>query len=185
MYISRIGKIARLPHDVREQLNRRLQNAQLGPPILEWLNALPEVQAVLQQQFAGQPVSKQNLSQWRRGGYLDWLRRQQLQDLIPCLAAHAKAVEEAVSGAKIGDQLSTALAFQLVYTAQILLSDASEPKQRWRTLRGVLQELGRIRFHDHQQVRLRFDRARWAMELAQARQEQAAAHPPKDKNHPV
>src|SRR2546426_6645743 len=38
----RTGKIARLPHPTREQLNRRLEASENYEPILNWLNALPE-----------------------------------------------------------------------------------------------------------------------------------------------
>src|SRR5438094_278684 len=44
--MTRTGKIARLPHTIREQLNRRLQDGELGKPILQWLNSLPEVKAL-------------------------------------------------------------------------------------------------------------------------------------------
>jgi hypothetical protein len=75
---TRNGKIARLPHEVREELNQRLERAQPSPKLLEWLNALPEVQEVLKEDFAGEPVSRQNLSQWRQGGHLEWSARRDL-----------------------------------------------------------------------------------------------------------
>jgi hypothetical protein len=75
---TRNGKIARLPHEVREELNQRLERAQPSPKLLEWLNALPEVQQILKEDFAGEPISRQNLSQWRQGGHLEWLARRDL-----------------------------------------------------------------------------------------------------------
>ena len=36
-----VGKIARLPVEIREELNRRLENGQGGPEILPWLNSSP------------------------------------------------------------------------------------------------------------------------------------------------
>ena len=39
---TRNGKIARLPLEIREQLNRRLDDGEQGQPDLDWLNALPE-----------------------------------------------------------------------------------------------------------------------------------------------
>ena len=38
---SRNGKIARLPHGVREELNQRLERSEPSPQLLAWLNALP------------------------------------------------------------------------------------------------------------------------------------------------
>jgi len=63
----RNGKIARCPWGVRNELNRRLQSGELGESILEWLNGLPEVKEILDAHFAGVPLSKQNLSEWRPG----------------------------------------------------------------------------------------------------------------------
>jgi hypothetical protein len=71
---TRQGKIARLPYDVRMQVNRRLLDGQTGAEILSWLNALPAVQDRLQKLWKGRPISEQNLSEWRMGGYQDWLK---------------------------------------------------------------------------------------------------------------
>ena len=71
----RTGKIARLPRYVRDQLNERLERSEPGPQLLQWLNALKDVQALLQKNFAGVPISKQNLSEWRQGGFQEWLAR--------------------------------------------------------------------------------------------------------------
>jgi hypothetical protein len=72
--LTRIGKIARLPVSIRRQLNERLNNGQLSPEILPWLNSLPEVRRVTAKFFARHPINAQNLSDWRRGGFLDWGR---------------------------------------------------------------------------------------------------------------
>jgi hypothetical protein len=75
---ARNGKIARLPRDVRKELNDRLERSEPGPQLLEWLNALKEVKQVLNDEFDGLPISKQNLSEWRQGGFQEWLARQEL-----------------------------------------------------------------------------------------------------------
>ena len=63
--MTRVGKIARLPRLIREQLNRRLEDGEPGVEALAWLNALPEVLTVLEKDFAGRPISVQNLSEWK------------------------------------------------------------------------------------------------------------------------
>jgi len=63
------GKIGRLPRAIQEQVNRRLENGEKARTPVAWLNALPEVQAVLAAEFAGQPVNEKNLSKWRKYGY--------------------------------------------------------------------------------------------------------------------
>lgn len=77
---TRNGKIARLSQNLRQEINLRLEQSQPSPQLLAWLNALPEVQKLVQKHFNGEPVSRQNLSQWRQGGYMDWLARQDLWD---------------------------------------------------------------------------------------------------------
>jgi len=75
---ARNGKIARLPRSVRDELNERLECSKESPQLLHWLNALPEVKAVVKKDFAGVSISKQNLSEWRQGGFQEWLLRQEL-----------------------------------------------------------------------------------------------------------
>lgn len=80
--MTRTGKIARLPHHLREALNHRLADNIPGRQITAWLNSLPEVQAILRDHFAGDSINQQNLSNWRRGGFLEWHTRQEfLRDL--------------------------------------------------------------------------------------------------------
>lgn len=77
--MSRKGKIARLPEPIREELNRRLYDGQSGSRVLAWLNGLPEALAALDgEDFGGSPHTRQftdnNLSEWKSGGYQDWLK---------------------------------------------------------------------------------------------------------------
>jgi hypothetical protein len=70
--MTRTGKIARLPKNIREELNQRLDDGNQGARLVAWLNSLPEVQAVLARDFEGKAISEQNLSEWRKGGFRDW-----------------------------------------------------------------------------------------------------------------
>src|ERR1700722_7086417 len=70
--LSRIGKIARLPANIRYQLNHRLLDNESGTHLLTWLNGLPEVQVMLEQYFDSRPINQQNLSAWRTGGFSEW-----------------------------------------------------------------------------------------------------------------
>ena len=87
--MKRTGKIARLPHHLRNQLNQRLHNGEPGVDLIKWLNSLPEVQALLAEHFAGVPISPQNLSEWNNGGFLDWLATQDLLETAREFAADA------------------------------------------------------------------------------------------------
>jgi len=88
--MTRTGKIARLPAAIRDQLNRRILDNEPAAPLLDWLNSLPETRAILAADFASQPISPANLSQWKNGGYLDWLAR--LDALAIAAALEDKAV---------------------------------------------------------------------------------------------
>lgn len=70
------GKFARLPNDIREQLNQRLLDGHSASVILPWLNGLSPVKEVLAAQFNAEPVTPQNLSNWRLAGYQHWLKGQ-------------------------------------------------------------------------------------------------------------
>ena len=72
---TRKGKIARLPREIRAEINHRLERSEPSPKLLAWLNALPEVRRFIDHDFAGVPISKQNLSEWRQGGFREWLAK--------------------------------------------------------------------------------------------------------------
>ena len=76
--MQRKGKIARLPLALRAELNLRLAQNVDGAKLLEWLNAIPGVPAFLARDFAGEPISKQNLYEWRQGGFLEWQAQQEM-----------------------------------------------------------------------------------------------------------
>lgn len=96
--MARIGKIARCPEPIRVEVCRRLNQGQLGPQILPWLNSQPEVQAMLKEFFGGAPVNAQNLSDWRAGGFHDWLDHQSRSHHVRELADRAIEFTRANSG---------------------------------------------------------------------------------------
>lgn len=115
---TRTGKIARLPAKIREQVNLRLLDGQTGPQIIAWLHTLPEVIAVLEERFKAEPITSQNLSEWRGGGYQDWIARREKVENLKQLSAYALdlaraggSVSEgaaAVAGGKILEMLENA-----------------------------------------------------------------------------
>jgi hypothetical protein len=68
--MSRTGKIASLSFDTREELNTRMRNGENGGTLLPWLHQFDPT------------INAQNLSNWRHGGYEDWLKDQARLDLI-------------------------------------------------------------------------------------------------------
>src|ERR1700679_3265562 len=74
----RNGKIAKMPEWVREKLNERLEKGESSKTILAWLNEEPNPGDKPIPGFDGVPISKQNLSQWRRGGFREWQMRKKI-----------------------------------------------------------------------------------------------------------
>jgi hypothetical protein len=156
---TRNGKIARLPLHIREQLNRRLRDGQQGKKLVAWLNSLPEVRAITKAEFDGRPVREQNLSEWKQGGYRDWLALQEAREV------NARLDEELADCGEPGDKpLSETLARWLAVryaVASRRLVETEGPEQ-WRLLRELCGDVVELRRGDHSARRLELERARIA-----------------------
>jgi hypothetical protein len=147
---TRNGKIARLPASIRTQLNERLDDGHEGPELLDWLNALPEVQAVLEEKFNGVPVSKQNLSEWRQGGFQDWLLRRDFCDEARAMAESATELAETAPGGELVDHVATILAARfggLITRWNGEVDEAVEAKARF--LHGLCRSVVRLQRSIH------------------------------------
>jgi hypothetical protein len=169
--MTRTGKIARLPREVREQLNRRLADGQPGAQLVVWLNALPEVRAMLGREFAGRAISEQNLSEWKQGGYHDWLARQEVLAQVRELAADAEELAGAADGV-LAEHLATVLSAR--YAA--LLADwpgeaTDEFRRKLRSLRGLCQDIVELRRGNHSAARLKIEQERLARDREQTEEE--------------
>ncbi|MGA3267511.1 MAG: hypothetical protein ABSE16_11880 [Verrucomicrobiota bacterium] len=154
------GKIARLPRAIRDELNRRMDDGQTGNELLHWLNGLPKVKKVLAKHFAGRPIAKQNLYEWRIGGHLAWLHRQEAFDTARDLATDGKKLDDATER-KLADRLGTVLAAR--YTTVLAdwnggLNDKF--RRQLRLLRGLCQEITCLRRADHSGGRLALQQQR-------------------------
>jgi hypothetical protein len=153
---ARNGKIARLPHDVREELNVRLECSEPSPKLLAWLNALPVVREFVRREFGGEPVSKHNLSQWRLGGFQDWLtRRDFFADTRK--ADDFAAEREEKPGRPLADQAATLLAAR--YAGLIGHWDGKctrDFEARARVLNGLCRGVAELQREAHQTNRDNF-----------------------------
>lgn len=93
-----VGKIARLPNQIREQLNQRLYDGQSGAEILTWLNELPMVKQILVAKFGGALITEKNLSNWRKIGFARWLQRQEPSQELKWLRETASDFSRAGGG---------------------------------------------------------------------------------------
>ena len=157
--MKRHGKIARLSRERQHELNLRLQNGEPGVKVLDWLNGLPEMAAILQAAFGGLPVSKQNLSEWANGGFKEWQARQDNLAGILGLAGDAEELEAATQG-RLADRLATVLAGRYA----TLLKDwdgqvTEEFSKQQKLLRAMIQDLAHLRRWDHSAARVRMEQA--------------------------
>lgn len=162
--MTRTGKIARLPHAIREELNRRLRDGEPGKTLVRWLNALPEIHTILQADFAGQPVTPQNLSEWKRGGYKDWFLQQEALAMIQTITADTDALQ-AASPDPLTDKLALWLVARYAIAAKSLKGTTD-----WPRLRELCFDLVLLRKGDHSAARLKLERERLAVEQEQLRE---------------
>jgi hypothetical protein len=165
----RTGKIARLPHQIREQLNRRLESSEEYEPILNWLNELPEVKQSLDDHFAGRPISKQNLCEWRSGGFSEWLDRQDAGDFLTNLDDQSNPNPQTSSSPSTG-RMALWLSLQYTLAAQALVQSTVDQPARWARLREICADIARLRRSDLFAERLELDRARLAFEQSNTAQ---------------
>jgi len=171
--MTRNGKIARLPKCVRDELNERLRDGETGTGLVKWLNDDGRVKEVLAKLFGGREISPQNLSEWRQGGYQDWLRHQESCERVRFLSEQADELHDAADGLCVSERLATVLAVDMAETARSLLSEAKDTKERWKHLRELLQEVARLRRGDQRQGRLRMAEQKWDIEVRRSLREEA------------
>jgi len=161
---KRKGKIAHLPRPFREKTNQLLYGGQTAVQIAKWLNEIPEIKAILANHFGGRPISPQNLSEWKQGGYREWLRHQQLLQQTGELAANAGDLARAADG--LADSLFGLLT--LDYTQTLMNREAQTPaefEKRRKALSLLTQDIVRLRRCDLNARRVeiqeeRFDQTR-------------------------
>ncbi|HEY3761249.1 MAG TPA: hypothetical protein VGN23_05835 [Verrucomicrobiae bacterium] len=162
--MTRNGKIARLPKHVRDELNRRLRDGEEGKKLVEWLNIQESVREVLKDKFAGRAITEQNLSEWKNGGYVEWVQDEETCERVCHLAERAGDLENAAGEADISDLLSRVLAAELA-DAAAKLKEIADSQERWKRFREILRELARLRQEDHRAQRVQLERERWDSEI--------------------
>lgn len=154
MNLTRNGKIARLPLEVRELLNKRLQDGEQGKKLVEWLNSLEEVQAVMDSEFGGRPINEQNLTEWKQGGYRDWLALQEAREVMARLEEETEECDQ--GGPTPGETLARWLAARYAVATRRLLE--TEGPEQWRLLRELCGDVVALRRGDHSAERLEIEK---------------------------
>lgn len=153
---ARIGKIARLPKAIREQLNQRLADGESGETLLRWLHTLPEVLKVLVREFEGRPILKQNLSEWRQGGFREWEARQERLAHLRLLTEEADDVEAA--SPHLPDRMAALLAgrYASLIATTMQVKDWSKPRHRAQ-LMELNEAVATLRRFDQGAARLKLE----------------------------
>ncbi|MBW8865686.1 MAG: hypothetical protein JF609_12355 [Verrucomicrobia bacterium] len=155
-----------MPEVIREQVNQRLANHESSTPLLAWLNARPEVREVMAQEFGGRPVDRNNMSEWRRGGFKAWQEQQAAEKLMVRLSADGHEFSEMDAGAVLGTMTTFAAAQYLV-----AMKNPQGPEGQggqggeassFKRLREFCGDLATLRRGEQMADRLEFERERLA-----------------------
>jgi hypothetical protein len=145
------GKISRLPREIREQLNRQMDEGAPGKRLVGWLNELPEVRTLLAAEFGGAAINEQNLTNWKQGGFRDWRIEQQARALAPAL------VDGAVPPVMTLEQLTTAVAIRHLLVIREWMESPTPVKKRWRQMRVIVRDVLKLRRQGQAEKRLELD----------------------------
>jgi len=162
--MTSIGKIARLPREVRHELCRRLDNGEPGVKLVKWLNRLRDVKAALREQFDGRPITEQNLSEWKQRGFRQWQRHEAAWEHVLDMTEKSGEFDVATKGMQrvaISDLTGKWLAAEFSALAGELLEATDDPGERWRQLREILGGLRQLRLLDHERQRIEMQQERW------------------------
>jgi len=139
--MARSGKIARLPAEVRAELNERLHNGQTGKVVLAWLNGLEPVRAVLAAHFKGVLINEPNLSAWRSNGFAQWREAEETRRL-----ARELRRDGVVSGLEDGTKLAAiAMTLKVAELSRLLIDKECEPLKQWKRLCEIHGHISRMR----------------------------------------
>ena len=151
------GKIGRLPKNLRDEVNRRLEDGERASSIAAWLNALPGVQAMLAAEFDGQSINEKNISSWRKYGYRHWSLRREAEHMSAEIGALPVAANSPVP-----DQVTTWASVRYLMTVRELIHDDPDRKSRLKALRELCRDSVTLRRADYRRDRLHFDQDRLA-----------------------
>ena len=150
------GKIARLPGEIRQALNERLLDGEPQSTVLAWLNTRPEVRARLATDFAGRPITKQNLSEWYAGGYTHWFAHRQLLDGAQQIVENTAQVPP-----DLADELALLLAARLALAAKKAQTTA-DPATKAKLIFQLCRSVARLRRAEHTRQRVAIERQKAA-----------------------
>ncbi len=140
--MTRNGKIARLPGGIRSELNARMENGEETESLLAWLNGLPVAQEMLKAKFEGAPLNKQNLSEWRLGGFREWQLRQEWLEQAKGLEDAAGEINQEMEAQSLPRLLAGVLAVRYAALLNGWNGEVDEKIEgQLRLLRGMVRDV--------------------------------------------
>ena len=171
--MTRTGKIARLPREIRAQLNRRVEGGEPEAEVLAWLNRQPQVQAGQAARPGLAALGEADLADWQETGYRDWLGQQAALEQVRQLSAEAAELAQAGEGA-LTDTLAQFLAAQYVLATKAVVRQAAGAAVEVKTLQALCNDVVALRRGDHNAGWLRLEREKLALVQRKAEKAQAA-----------
>ena len=107
---KRNGKVARLPKDIREIINRMLDDGAQYQSIIRELDKHRHRWPDGVKEF-----TDGNLSEWHQGGYQDWVREQEIQADLQARREYAEALDPATPKADVADMVEKIGALRLYH----------------------------------------------------------------------
>jgi hypothetical protein len=170
MNLSHIGKIGRLRKALRGKINRRLQNGERARSLVAWLNSLPEVKAMIAAEFGGKPIREQNLSEWRKTGYQDWLRTQETLEAVNSFLAETNELETTIAE-PLAEKLALWLLTRYVVETRKLGGKNANGEIDRKLLREFCGDVVALRRGNHSAARLKIEQERLEHEREKTEEE--------------
>ena len=119
------------------------------------------MQAIIATEFNGKPIREQNVSEWKKGGYLDHVTQQETLQIAKCLAEDAARWSDEGQSA-----VADTIAFFLLGRYALATRQLRETKGReaWHMLRQMCDDVIELQKGQHSAERLRIDRERLKLE---------------------
>jgi hypothetical protein len=124
--------------------------------------------------FGGRAISTQNLSEWKQGGYEDWVRHQENCAYACILTEMSRDLEEEAGEIRLEERLMAPATMALAR----LLREAEEAPggpDMQKTVLDVARQLSQLRRVSQQAERVRLERERWEQKQAEAKEKQRKA----------
>jgi hypothetical protein len=149
-----------------QQLNQRLADGEAGNRLVEWLNSIPAVMKVMAEQFDSRPINENNVSEWRQGGFEEWLTLQASLDETRVISENAGQVSET---GMTSDHLHIVL---LAHHAHLLQNLKTMPEDefnnRLKTVTKLTASIMKMRRSEQNEIRLQLQREIQSLKSSEA-----------------